>query len=144
MATRTKEEDMKRRKRFTIRLIALGLAIVAVSAAPAQAKLDEGVGFHWTSERQGTIAPDDRVNRVVPGATRLNVVALESSSVQILSADDLTGRVTPKPGQPSVVASDDDGFAWGTIGMSGFVLLLGAIGTYLILHQSNKGKLAST
>jgi hypothetical protein len=145
MAVGTKEEDMKRRKRFTIRLVALGFVVVAVSAAPAQAKLDEGLGFHWRSEQQqGMISPDDRVDRVVPGPTKLNVVGVESSSRQILAADDLTGRVAPTPSQPSVVATDDGGYEWGTIGMSGFVLLLGAIGAYLIVHQSNKGKLAST
>lgn len=133
---------MKRRKRFTIRLVALGFAVVAFSAAPAQAKLDEGLGYHWAgAEQQGMISPDDRVDRITPGLSRQNVVDVKSSQ-QILSADDVSGRLTPAGGQPSVVASDD-GFEFGTIGISGFVLLLGAVGAYLILHHSNKGRLAS-
>jgi len=142
MAVRTKEgTEMKRRKRFTIRLVALGFAIVGLSAAPAQAKIDEGLGFHWAGPaQQGMIAPDDRVDRVMPGqSTQSNVVY----PTRILSADDLTNRVTPTPSQPSVTTTSDDGFEWGTIGISGMVLLLGALGGYLIVHQSKKGKLAN-
>jgi hypothetical protein len=138
MAARTKEgTEMKRRKRFTIRLVALGFAILAMSATPAQAKLDEGLGSHWvTPTQQGMISPDDRVDRVMPGTP--NVVY----PTRILSADDISGRVTPAPSQARVVSSDD-GFEWGTIGLSGMVLVLGALGGYLIVHQSRKGRLAS-
>jgi hypothetical protein len=144
MAARTKEgTEMKRKKRFTIRLVALGFAVVAVSAAPAQAKLDEGLGFHWAGPaQQGMISPDDRVDRVMPGPSHQATVTGLKSSQQILSADDLSGRVTPVASQPSVVSSDDS-FEWGTVGISGFVLLLGAVGAYLIVHHSNKGRLAS-
>jgi hypothetical protein len=138
MAARTKEgTEMKRKKRFTIRLVALGFAVLAIAATPAQAKIDEGLGFHWvTPAQQGMISPDDRVDRVMPGTT--NVVY----PTRILSADDISGRVTPAPSQPRFVSSDD-GFEWRTIGLSGMVLVLGALGAYLIVHQSQKGKLAS-
>ena len=134
---------MKRRKRFTLRLVALGFAVAAFSAPAAQAKLDEGLGFHWAGPaQQGMISPDDRVDRVMPGPSHLTTVTGVKSSQQILSADDLSGRVTPAPSQVSVVSSDD-GYEWGTVGISGFVLLLGALGAYLIVHHSNKGRLAS-
>jgi hypothetical protein len=132
---------MKRRKRFTIRLIALGFAVVGLSAAPAQAKVDEGLGYHWAGQgQQRIISADDRVDRVTPGPS--NVVVYPTTT-RILSADDLTNRVTPAPSQPTVVSSND-GFEWGTtIGLSGIVLVLGALGMYLIVHQSQKGKFAS-
>jgi hypothetical protein len=41
---------MRRRKRFIIRLVALGLAVAAISASPAQARLDEGTGVPKQSE----------------------------------------------------------------------------------------------
>jgi hypothetical protein len=144
MVARTKEgTEMKRKKRFTIRLVALGFAVAAFSAPAAQAKVDEGLGFHWAGPaQQGMIAPDDRVDRVMPGPSQQTTVTGVKSS-QILTADDLSGRVTPAAGQPSVVSSDD-GYEWGTVGISGFVvLLLGAVGAYLIVHHSNKGRLAS-
>jgi hypothetical protein len=144
MAARTKEgTEMKRRKRFTLRLVALGFAVAAFSAPVAQAKLDEGLGFHWAGPaQQGMISPDDRTDRVMPGPTQQGVIDFTSSYGKVLSADDLSGRVTPAPSQVSVVSSDD-GYEWGTVGISGFVLLLGALGAYLIVHNSNKGRLAS-
>lgn len=131
---------MKRRKRFTIRLIALGFAVVGLSAAPAQAKIDEGLGYHWAGVAQATVkAPDNRVDRVTPGPSHYTY-KVESPA---LTADDVAGRVTPAPGQPTVVSSSD-GFEWGTtIGISGIVLVLGAFGMYLIVHESQKGKFAS-
>jgi hypothetical protein len=145
MEARTTEEgtEMKRRKRFTIRLVALGFAVAALSAPAAQAKLDEGLGYHWAgAEQQGMISPDDRSDRVMPGQTQQSVAGVKSSQ-QVLSADDLSGRVTPAPSRLTVVASDD-GFEWGKMGISGIALLLGAAGAYLILNESQKGRLAST
>jgi hypothetical protein len=106
--------EMKRRKRFTIRLVALGLAVAALSAAPAQATLDEG-------------------------AYGLEPYTVQSQS--LVTADDI-GRPSPGPSQPSVVASDD-GIEIGSFAMSGIVLLLGAGAALVAVHQVRKGKLAT-
>jgi hypothetical protein len=106
--------EMKRRKRFTIRLVALGLAVAALSAAPAQATPDEGA------------------------------YGLQPSNVQsqpLVTADDI-GRPTPEPSQPTVVASDN-GIETGSLAMSGIVLLLGAGAAFVAVHQTRKGRLAS-
>jgi hypothetical protein len=105
--------EMKRRKRFTIKLVALGLAVAALSAAPAQAVFDEG-------------------------AYGLQPYV---QSETLVTADDI-GRPTPAPSQPSVVASDD-GIEIGSFAMSGIVLLLGAGAALVAVQQARKGKLAS-
>jgi hypothetical protein len=105
---------MKRRKRYTIKLVALGLAVTALSAAPAQAGLDEGLNG-------------------------LQPLTIESQS--LVTADDI-GRPTPAPSQPVVVASDK-GIEFGTLAMSGIVLLLGAGAAFVAVQQTRKGKLAS-
>lgn len=73
---------MKRRKRFTIRLVALGLAVAALSAPAAQAGLDEGV------------------NGLQPPYTE-----------RLVTADDI-GRPSPVSSQPTVVQSDDGIQIW--------------------------------
>jgi hypothetical protein len=106
--------EMKRRKRFTIKLVALGLAVAALSAAPAQAIPDEG-------------------------AYGLQPLTVQRES--LVTADDI-GRPTPAPSQPTVVASDG-GIETGSLAMSGIVLLLGAGAAFVAVHQARKGKLAS-
>jgi len=104
---------MKRKKRITIKLVAVGLAVAALAAPPAMARLDEGLGVQAQPATR-VVSPDDRA----------------------------TSRVSPVPAQPSIVATDD-GFELGALGMSGIVLLLGAGGAVLAVNHSRKGKLAS-
>jgi hypothetical protein len=137
MAATTEEApEMRRRKRFTIKLVALGLALAAISASPAQAKLDEGLGMPRQSEPILVVSPDDRNLDLTP--------AVQIEPNVIVSPDDRRlSRMSPvAAAQPSLVSSDD-GFELGTFGMGGIILLVGAAGTLLALHQTRKGKLAS-
>jgi hypothetical protein len=123
--------EMKRRKRFTIKLVALGLAVAALSAAPAQAIPDEGHdGMPVYS--QSLVTADD-IGRPSPGPT--------NNPPQLVTADDIQ-HPSLVPTQPTVVASDD-GFEIGSLAMSGIVLLLGAGAAFVAVHQARKGKLAS-
>lgn len=120
---------MRRKKRFSIKMVALGLAVVAFSASPAQAVLDEGAYGNQPMYTQPLVTADD-VKHPTPVTTP-----------QLVTADDIT-HPSLVPSQPTVVASDD-GFQIGTLGISGIVLLLGAAGVFVAVHQTRKGKLAS-
>ena len=62
----------------------------------------------------------------------------------IVSPDDRkVSRTSPTTAsQPSLISSDE-GFAIGTLGMTGIVLLLGAAAAVMTVHYTRKGKLAS-
>ena len=124
---------MKRKKRFTIKLVALGLTVAALAAPPAMAKLDEGLGVQ--TPPQWIVSSDDRaVSRMAP----------QPSQPSVVSPDDrMFSRVSPQPAAPRLVASDE-GFELGTLGMSGIILVLGAgAAVVLAVTHSRKGKLAS-
>jgi hypothetical protein len=114
---------MKRRKRFTIKLVALGFAVTALVAPTAQARLDQGSG-------SGTkvVSPDDRPIHGAGSYTQPSVV---------LGADDRSfNRMSPVTSQSSPVSvSSDDGFELGTLGTAGIILALGA-GVALIAVRS--------
>jgi hypothetical protein len=130
--------EMKRRKRFTIRLVALGLAVAALSAAPAQARLDEGLnGLQPLTVHSESLVTADDIGRPTPAPSQ----PLSVHSQSLVTADDI-GRPTPAPSQPIVVASDD-GIETGSLAMSGIVLLLGAGAAFVAVHQARKGRLAS-
>jgi hypothetical protein len=127
---------MRRKKRFTIRLVALGFAVAAISAAPAQAKLDEGYGVPNQAEPTFVVSPDDRaVNLMSP---------TQIAPTQVVSPDDRAlSRVSPvTPIQPTVTSSDDS-FQIGTLGTMGIALLLAAALTLAAVYQGRRGKLAS-
>jgi hypothetical protein len=127
---------MRRKKRFTIRLVALGFAVAAISAAPAQARLDEGLGVPKQSEPTFAVSPDDRaVNLMSP--TQIAPTLAVSPDDRALS------RVSPvTPSQPSTITSDD-GFEIGTLGLMGIALLMAAGLTVAAVYQGRRGKLAS-
>lgn len=126
---------MKRRKWFRIRFVALGLAVAAISAPAAQAKLDEGLGLPKQSEPMLIVSPDDRnLQLMAPTQVEPNIV---------VSPDDRAVRRSEvAPSQPSAISSDD-GFEIGTLGMTGVVLLLGAGAAVLAVQHTRRGKLAS-
>jgi hypothetical protein len=127
---------MRRKKRFTIRLVALGFAVAAISAAPAQARLDEGLGVTKQSEPTFAVSPDDRaVNLMSP---------TQIAPTQVAGPDDRAfSRVSPvTPSQPTTITSDD-GFEIGTLGMTGIALLLAAGLALTVVYQGRRGKLAS-
>jgi hypothetical protein len=132
MAASTEEgTEMKRRKRFTIKLVALGLAVAALSAPPAQGKLDEGLNGLQASYTQRLVTADDIV-RPSP---------LRQQQQPLVTADDVT-HPSQVQSQPTVVQSDD-GFELGTLGVSSIVLLLGAAAAFMAVYQVRNRKLAS-
>jgi hypothetical protein len=144
MAAETTEEAsaMKRKKRLTIRLVALGLAAAAV-AAPAATAMPDGLnGVEARSlqdSRNQIVSPDDR---------GLGLRAEQAAPVQaafVVGPDDRSlNRASNVQKATPPVASDSDGLEVGTVALSGIVLLLAAGGmTALAIHQKDKGKLAN-
>jgi hypothetical protein len=106
---------MRRRKRFIIKLVALGLAVAATSASPVQARLDEGTGVPKQSEPTLVISPEDRKAPWMAPAS-----------------------------QPSRVSNDDDNdVAIVTLGVAGIILALGAGVALVAVHEGRKRRLAS-
>jgi hypothetical protein len=109
---------MRRRKRFTIKLVALGLAVIGFSATPAQAKLDEGINglqpMSIQTSKQHTLVPDDRAG----------------------------SREFPVSSQPRVV-SDDDGFELATLGVSGIALVLAVGAMSVSIYGVRRRRMAS-
>jgi hypothetical protein len=126
--------EMKWKKRFTIKMVALGFAAIAISVAPAQARLDEGLGVPKAGEPTFSVSPDDRaVSRMAPTQIQTSIVSPDDRAVS---------RVSPTPSQPTVI-SNDDGFELGTLSTTGIVLLLAAGATLIVVYQGRKGRLAS-
>jgi hypothetical protein len=110
---------MRRRKRFIIKLVALGLAVAAISASPVQARLDEGTGV----PRQMATGSDDRgVNLKLPAPY----------------------EPTVGQGSPTSTSSDNDGdVAIVTLGVAGIILALGAGVAMVAVYEARKRRLAS-
>jgi hypothetical protein len=136
MAATTKEEtEMRRRKRFTIKIVALGFAVSALMAAPAQAYIDEGYGMQ--KQTPAALGADDRA------LVRMSTPTLEPNV--IVSPDDrAVTRVSPDTiSQPHAVATTDDGFQISDFGIAGIVLLLGAAGILVAARHLQSGRLAN-
>jgi hypothetical protein len=114
---------MRRRKRFIIRLVALGLAVGVISAAPAQARLDEGTGVPKQSEPTLATGSDDRgVNLKLPAPYEPTV-----------------GQAPPT----STRSDDDNDVAIVTLGVAGIILALGAGVAMVAAYEARKRRLAS-
>lgn len=122
---------MKRRKRFTIKLVALGFAVTALAAPTAQARLDQSSG-----SATKVVSPDDRPIHGV------GYSSYTQPSV-VLGADDRSfNRMSPATSQTSPVSvSSDDGFELGTLGMSGIILALAAGAALIAVHEARKHRL---
>lgn len=108
---------MRRRKRFIIKLVALGLAVAAISASPVQARLDEGTGVPRESEPTLVISPEERKAPWMAPA---------------------------QASQPSRVSNDDDNdVAIVTLGVAGIILALGAGVAMVAVYEARKRRLAS-
>ena len=130
---------MKRRKRFTIRLVALGFAVTALAAPTAQARLDPTSGGPTqVGAPTKVVSPDDRPIHGV------GYSSYTQPSV-VLGADDRSfNRMSPTTSQTSpVTVSSDDGFELGTVGMSGIILALVAGAALIAVHEARKHKLVS-
>jgi hypothetical protein len=131
MAATTEEEvEMKRKKRLTIRLVALGLAIAAIAPTAAQAYIDEG-GSGGTQ----FVSVDDRPLHGMSYST------YSEPNVVVSSDDRAVSRMSPTTNQPSLVSSDD-GFELGTLGMTGIILALGAGAALIAVHETRRHRLA--
>jgi len=133
MAGGTKEgTEMKRKKRFTIKLVALGFAITALASPSAQAYLDpSGTG------RTQIVTPQDRP---------IHGVGYSSYSTQpnvVLGADDRAfDRLSPTTREaPVLTSSDGGGFELGALGMTGIVLALMAGAALIAVYEARKHKL---
>ena len=122
---------MKRRKRLTIKLVALGLAVAAIAPTTAQAYLDE-LGSGGTQ----IVSVDDRPLHGTSYST------YSEPNVVVGSDDRAVPRMSPTTNQPSLVSSDE-GFELGTLGMTGIILALGAGAALIAVHETRRHRLAS-
>jgi hypothetical protein len=131
---------MKRRKRFTIRLVALGFAVTAIAAPTAQAGPEGLTGPELRSVHE-SLVPTDVVR------TPDNRVTFTSrwEPQPVMSPEDLVVQRTNPTSTPSPTSlSDDSRFEVSTTALTGMILLLAAGGAgIIVLRQSRKGRLAS-
>ena len=135
---------MKRRKRFSIRLVALGFAIAAIAAPTAQAVPSDPdtnrveSGLYYSTTDNAITSPDDRKMHATWATQTVGVETV------IQSPDDRKVHATWAP-QPASAVADDDGFGFGTTSIvSGLVLLMvGSFGLVLIARSVRRnGRLA--
>ena len=134
---------MKRRKRFSIRLIALGFAVTAIAAPAALAVPSDPdtnrveSGLYYSASDNSITSPDDR---------KMHATWSQPSAVDtvISSPDDRKVHAT-WPQQPTqAVANHDDGFGTDSI-VGGLVLLLiGSVGIAVVVRTVRNGRLAPT
>ena len=148
---------MKRIKRFTLRRVALGLAVAAVIAPAAQA---EPIGSY---ERQSQVeipylshgklvatdfwnydpATGERIANTSPGLSADQLAGLYSGTETAIAPDDLTLSRPSNVGSPSVTATDT-GWDVGPTTVSafalGFVLLAGA--SLLAIRHNRRTRLS--
>jgi hypothetical protein len=143
MTAETKEAPaMRRKKRFQIKLVALGLAAFAVAAPAAQAMPDGLTGPEaraLQNSHNQIVSPDDRGIGL-----RAEHVAPIQAALVVGPDDRSLNRASQVQTATPPVASDSDGFEVGTVALSGIVLLLAAGGmTAFAFHQKDRGKLAN-
>jgi hypothetical protein len=140
MASTRREEEMKRRKRYAIRLVALGFAVTAIAAPTAQAGPEGLTGTELRSIHESLVptdvvrTPDNRVS-----------FASRWEPQPVMSPEDLVVQRTSVSSTPSPTSlSDDSRFEVSTTALTGMILLLAAGGAgIIVLRQSRKGRLAS-
>jgi hypothetical protein len=133
-----------RRRNWIIKRIALGLAVAAVAAPAAQAKVDEGQSLKQT----GNVASVYGMPRAMPSdyaANRGDQIELIRSQTRTVGSDHIEFvRAQPRSvGQPQIVAAP--GFNWGDAGVGaglalGLVLLAG--GAALATRSSGRTQTA--
>jgi hypothetical protein len=145
MAKGTAKEapTMKRKKRLSIRLVALGLAAAALAAPAAQAMPDGLTGDEARAlqdSRNQIVSPDDRAIDL----RAEHAAPVRGAFVVMVSPDDRSMNRASNVQATPPVASDGDGYEVGTVALSGIVLLLAAGGmTAFAIYQSRNGKLAN-
>jgi hypothetical protein len=148
---------MKRTKRFTLRRVALGLAVAAVLVPTAQAKPTPGkqqprpeipylshgvltppVDFWNYDQKTG-----EKLYNTSPGVAPDKLAELYGASSTTMSPDDRPLSRATSVTSGSVAASDDGyGVGTGTIGVAGLALLFAAGGAGLAIRHSRKTRLS--
>jgi hypothetical protein len=126
---------MKRSKRFTLRRIILGLAVVAIAAPVAQAK-------PIPATKPDKVVIDQSSLRLGPGEIPyLDKTPVPLGPGEIPSVDDSTPASTR---QAEPVAAVDDGYdvRFGLVSSAVIVLLLAAAGSVVAIRHSRKTKLS--
>jgi hypothetical protein len=149
---------MRRRKRFTIRRIILGLAVVTILAPVAQAKPTPGKHPMQTEIpylSHGTLTPPDSSRTsdqlsVTLGPGEIPSVSdgtLRIGPGEVPSFDDGVVRPPAKPGSDvtsSATTADDGGYdiGFGIVSSAVIVLLLALGGAALAIRHSRKTRLS--
>jgi hypothetical protein len=134
---------MRRKKRFAIGWVALGLAVVAMAPVTAAAKplpTDQSLAQYKLSQAQGTLSPDDRAFSRVDSAVETQQV---SHGVGVTPDDRAFARIGPET-TAILVAEDGSRFDIDPYVVSGFglALLLLAGGLGIGIRQSRKTTLS--
>ena len=126
---------MTRSKRYTIRRIALGLAVAAiVTPATAQARPLDVSGSDSRALHQLSVP--------VVGSEDVAFSRQTAESPTVVGAEDLAFSRQPA-GNPAVVSADGgNGYDAGVGTLGGLVLILAAAGTAVAVHHSRKAKLS--
>jgi len=122
---------MKRSKRFTLRRVALGLAVAAVVPATAQARPMEVSGNDLRAIHD--VAVSDALG---------HGVGVTEKSLGLIASPDDRSFSRQSSSQPVVATSDGSGLDYGTGSLGGLLLILAAAGSALAVHHSRKGKLS--
>ncbi|MGH3063574.1 MAG: hypothetical protein ACRDMK_04475 [Gaiellaceae bacterium] len=148
---------MRRKKRFAIGWVALGLAVVAMVPVTAAAKplpTDQSLAQYELNQAQGTLSPDDRAFSRVETAmlspddrafSRVEQVETLSLSRGVGVTPDDRGFARVGPETTTIVATDDGSrFDVNPYLVSGFglALLLLAGGMGIAIRQSRKTTLS--
>jgi hypothetical protein len=132
---------MRRKKRYALRLVALGFAVTAIAAPTAQAGPDGMTGPEARSVHASLVATSDVPN------TPDNRVSYASrwEPQPVMSPEDLVVQRTQVTSTPAPTSADDGTrFEVSTPTLTGMILLLVAGGAgFIVLRQSRKGRLAS-
>jgi hypothetical protein len=139
MAASTEEEtEMRRKKWFTIKMVALGFAVAAVAAPVAQA-IPEGVQGSDLRVLRGdgterVVGPDDRI--------------IHGTNPQVVKSPDdrVIHGARPVQSAPQQVSGNESRFELSNDALSGIVLGLlaaAAMGGYAVHQVRKAGKLAS-
>jgi hypothetical protein len=137
---------MKRTKRFTLRRVALGLAVVAVLAPTAQAKPTPSEQFYgeipYLSQGHLTGAVDDRPYSKATSVGQVEIPYLSHGVLTPQSGvdDRAVSRATTLDTTPVVV---DDGYElnYSIVGGVAAALML-ALGAALLIRHSRRAKLS--
>jgi hypothetical protein len=139
MAASTEEgTKMRRKKRFTIKMVALGFAAAAIAAPAAQAIPESVQGSDLRALHTGgtepVVSPDDRI--------------MHGTNPQIVKSPDdraVHGTTSVKPAPQPVSAEDGSRFELSNGAVTGIVLglLAAAMAAFAALQVRKAGKLAN-